>query len=593
MLTAKGSFVLAVAIGVLFLSIVNWNEPLAVFGISVVLWIWLEWIWFQPLVVFSGRLLNNCTRSIDGNFDEHVTMVTDRTYDVILSGELVKRTRGYRLLIQDTIPDTFEITDRIPLLLIDSKGGDPFTCRYSMRSPMCGKMSLPGICVEVSDVWGFFRTEQFVSVEQKPTVLPYLIRPQTTVSVLKHNNLQRHIGHHRHRSSGVSSELIGIRDYRVGDPPRTIAWKPTARLGKLMTCEFENEVPIRATMIVDLASYQFEGRPGPAVGDVAIAACASIAKLLLADRDPVAAMLLTSHSTKRIDHGAGERQLTRILQYLLAVSNPNPPMDRYKITVLTKIVFENCSRRFPELFHEQFNRGPARRKLLRWRSGQAHQSRRALAVALEHLLDLEIGNSTRMQYDDESMRGACLRYVDRFTLVSNSSSVVLDPPWTVPGKWQSECRRMTKNLCRQLSEAKSRARDNELFVLIAPGPIERKSADEIKNAIKSTVAARHRVVFVAPELPVFPKTVHDPVAKRIFEKARQNPALTGGGEIDSYENREQREFKGDLANDFRLDLISLGATFARINDPALLNIVAAEIGLLQSGKSRGTVLRSR
>ena len=280
-------------------------------------------------------------------------------------------------------------------------------------------------------------------------MLPYLIRPQTTVSVLKHNNLQRHIGHHRHRSAGISSELLGIRDYRIGDPPRTIAWKPTARLGKLMTCEFENEVPIRATIIVDLASYQFQGRPGPAAADRAIMACASIAKLLLADRDPVAAKLLSSNSnprpgdeadslsSKRIEHGSGERQLTRLLQHLLVASNPNPTLDHFQIDDLIKIVFENCSRRFPHLFDEHFNSGPVRRRLFRFRGIKAGQQRRSLAVVLESLLELAVGFSTRMQFDDEAMRDVCLRYVKRYSVESNSTTVALDAPWANLGIWRS------------------------------------------------------------------------------------------------------------------------------------------------------------
>jgi uncharacterized protein (DUF58 family) len=262
----------------LFIALMDHNEPMALVSLSLILWIWLEWVWFQILVLGSKRILLDVSRTIDGHSDAQVTMVTDRDYEVELSGRLPGRTRGYRLLIQDSVPDTFEIVEGESFAVVDSQGKSPFFCRYTVRSPLCGKLSFPGVQVEMSDYWGFFRAEQFVSAEQKPTVLPYLIRPQTTISVLKHNNLQQHIGHHRHRSAGISTELHGIRDYQVGDPPRTIAWKPTARLGKLMTCEYESEVPIRATILVDLASYQFQGRPGPSAADRAIMASASIAK---------------------------------------------------------------------------------------------------------------------------------------------------------------------------------------------------------------------------------------------------------------------------------------------------------------------------
>ena len=296
MLTIRSSLIVAVSVALLSIAILQHHEALALMSLAFLIWVLFEWILFQRLMFASRRALLDCVRRIDDQDDELVTMVTDRIYGVELTGRLPLKTAGYRLLLSDTVPDTFDVVKGQPFKVIDSSGRREFGLEYEVRTPICGQMVFPGIQLELSDHWGFFRTEQFVPVNQKPTVLPFLIRPQTTVSVLKHNNLQRSIGHHRHKSAGVSSELLGIRDYRVGDPPRTIAWKPTARLGKLMTCEFENEVPVRATILVDLAPYQFQGRPGPAPADRAITATASIAKLLLADRDPVAAILLRGNS---------------------------------------------------------------------------------------------------------------------------------------------------------------------------------------------------------------------------------------------------------------------------------------------------------
>ena len=193
---------------------------------------------------------------------------------------------------------------------------------------------------------------------------------------------------------------------------------------------------------------------------------ASIAKLLLADRDPVAAILLRNESAMRIGHGAGERQLTKILQYLLAASNPNPSLHHFGVASLVKIVFENCSRRFPHLFDEQFNTGP-----VRWRLFGANRfdgERRMLSVVLEHLLNLEPGMSTRMQHDDQAMGDACMQYVDRYVVVSNATSISFEQPWIDPGRWRTASHGGTKMLCANLLDARLRANDNELFVLIAP-----------------------------------------------------------------------------------------------------------------------------
>lgn len=572
MLTVRSSLIIAISVSLLSISILDTHEAMSLISLAFLIWILFEWILFQRFLFAARHALPDCIREINDQSDELVTMVADRIYQVSLRGRLPGKTRGYRLLISDTVPDTFDVVQGQPYKVIDSSGGREFHLDYEVRTPICGKMVFPGIQVEISDHWGFFRTEQFVPVNQKPTVLPFLIRPQTTVSVLKHNNLQRHIGHHRHKSAGVSSELLGIRDYRVGDPPRTIAWKPTARLGKLMTCEFENEVPIRATILVDLAPYQFQGRPGPSPADRAIMSAASIAKLLLADRDPVAAILLRSDSAMRVGHGSGERQLTKILQYLLAASNPNPSLHQFGLGSLVKIIFENCSRRFPQLFDEQFNTGP-----VRWRvfgTSRDDGERRLLSVVLEHLLDLEPGMSTRMQHDDQVMGDACMQYVQRYVVVSNATSISFEQPWVDPGRWRTASHGGTKMLCANLLEARMRAKDNELFVLIAPEPIDQESLDLIESSVKKVVAARHRVVFVAPTIPSPNNTIHDPVAARIIAK-------------------ESRVDFSNSDSELKWRLGTIGAAFARIEDPSLMQIVATQVGLLQSGKSRGRAVGVR
>jgi uncharacterized protein (DUF58 family) len=573
MLTIRSSLILASATLMLIFSLVERNEPAALLALTALIWFWFEWLSFQRIALTTKPVVQGCRRFIAEQPEKQVTMVADRPFAVRLTGVLSPAVHGYRVIVHDTVPDTFEVIDD-PFQILDSGTSTKFGFEYSTSTAICGKVSFPGLRVEISDYWGLFRIEKFVVLEQEPMVLPYLIRPQTTVSVLKHNNLQRHIGHHRHKSAGVSSELMGIRDYRVGDPPRTIAWKPTARLGKLMTCEFENEVPVRATILVDLAAYQFQGRPGPSSADRAIMACASIAKLLLADRDPVAAMLLKPEGAQRIDHGSGERQLTRLLQYLMVASNPNPPLNHFEIEPLIQLVFDNCSRRFPHLFDETFNHGPTRRRTYRIKPSRKDHVRRSLAVVLEALLNLEAGHSTRMQFDDDAMRKACLMYINQHPVVASSTNVTLNPPWSDPSRWYRECQRMTMLMTDMLMESKSRAKDNELFIVVAPEPFDQDCELAIESALKTVVAAGHRVIFIAPMVPYVPPVVQDPVAARILANA------------DLGHSR-------DADSDFRSKLLGLGAAFSRVDDPKLMQIVAMEVGLLQSGKSRTRIMRSR
>ena len=357
MLTLRSSALICLSVFGLAIGILIQLEALALLSLSILLLIWLQWLSFASMRRSTRKFRESFVRLVDNQSEARVTMVTDRTYEVELRFDLSKLRSGYRVTIQDVVADGFVVTGLSQIVFESPRGSflpsigafnnyDSQSVSqeanqtagrrmarliYLVQTPVCGKFVFPGIKLEIADAIGFFRSQQFVADHQTLTVLPFLIRPQTTVSILKHNNLQQHLGHHRHRSSGISSELHGIRDYRPGDPPRSIAWKATAKLGKVMTSEYENEVPIRATLIVDLGGYLFEGRPQASAGDRSISTAASIARLLLADRDPVAALFINDQQTLRIEHGCGERHLAKLMQFLISSSDTMPPLSHFQV----------------------------------------------------------------------------------------------------------------------------------------------------------------------------------------------------------------------------------------------------------------------
>src|SRR5204862_3680248 len=114
---------------------------------------------------------------------------------------------------------------------------------------------------------GFFYQVAFVPGVLLLRVLPPLtdadgLRPGT-----KRFNLLPPPGTHRLRFPGSGSELLDLRDYLPGDPPRTIAWKVSARRDRLITKEFESEVPVRCTLFVDASnSVRVPSLPGEGAG---------------------------------------------------------------------------------------------------------------------------------------------------------------------------------------------------------------------------------------------------------------------------------------------------------------------------------------
>jgi uncharacterized protein (DUF58 family) len=578
MLTVRSSFLLCLSIFGMAFGILQQREFVALLCLAVVIWVWLQWLAFERFRRSIKKFQASMVRTINQHRQDRVSLVAERWYDVDVEFDLARLKPGYRITLQDCVPDgfaleghaftVFESTDDKAFLSLSFKQ-TPRVARlgYRISSPICGKFSFAGIKLEIADTVGFFRYQFFVPLHQTVTLLPYLIRPQTTVSILKHNNLQKHLGHHRHRSSGISSELHGIRDYRAGDPPRSIAWKATGKLGRLMTSEYENEVPIRATMLVDLAGYQFEGRPAATAGDRAISTAASIAKLLLADRDPVAALLINDHKTSLIKHGSGERHLTKLLQHLIDASKPSAPLSSFVFADLIQVIFEHATQRFAPLMDEKFNHGKQPWSFPWLFPSEADYFRRPLAILFEHLFDLPCGSATRLQYDEVWMRRLCLRYATEYSVDSASTTLAIDPPYQDMGSWLNVRNRIWLELSEQLNQLRARARENELFVIISPEPYDLLGCEMMETAIKTTIAAKHRVIFVAPEAPSFPDQISDPIAAEIFARNRRASFRNADSEM------------GDR-------LGQLGVAFARIDDPRLMQLVSAEIGILQSGSRR-------
>jgi len=122
----------------------------------------------------------------------------------------------------------------------------------------------------------------------------------------------RQLGDTMVRKLGRSGEFFGLREYREGDDRRSIHWRSSARSGRLLVREFEEEAEKRATLIIDNAL------PDDADGDAedalerAISLTASLAMSYLT-RGYAVRLIARG---KSIPYAAGEGQLTRILRAL-------------------------------------------------------------------------------------------------------------------------------------------------------------------------------------------------------------------------------------------------------------------------------------
>lgn len=566
MLTTRARWILMVAAVLLVLGLVLREEGVAFACLTIIAWIGLERLGFQRQVSANEPVFEALQRSIGGQRRQVLTLTVNESHAVQLSATVSRKLSGLRLWIEDLVPAVF-VGQGSPGLIADAARNQPLAWQYTLCPTAVGRTRLPGLQVMIGDAYGLFQRQRFVPLPQELAVLPFLIRQQNTLSVLKQKNCQLLAGQHRHHNPGISGELLSIREYQPGDAPRTIAWKASARLGRLMTCEYESEVPIRATVISDLSSYQFLGRPGPALADKIVSVTASIARLLLSDRDPVACLVVNESNRARVSHAHGDRQLTRLIHALLSHVAAQSIPRNVGVDDLLTITWTGCFHRFPELFDERVN--PQKGLFRVTRRRQQTLRRRQLALALSQLHASSAGMAARLVADDREFRRACQRFLRDHPWSATPASGIPDI-----GQQRSAHQRAMSSICRGLVECVARARDNEMFVIVGALPLDMDELTQLEEALRVARAAYHRVIMLSVGEQGLTSRVADPVARAILSEAHH--------EMASATRREMaRRFT-------RLDVKT-----AHVDSLALTEEIASEVELLKFGRARSRVAGRR
>ena len=402
MLTKRAIWMLLTAGTTLAASLTVRHEPTALLGLGLLTWLAIEWLRFRWAINRMGDPVRWCRRRwFDANSPSDADRATrvlqvKQPMRVAVELEPSSKLSGMRLWLEDVAPPGV-VAKNSPRMVADVRKGDTLAWEYEFSPQRLGQLQWPGVEMRVTDSMGLFEHLAFVPCFHTATVLPTMIRPQSTVSVLKRQNSQILSGQHRYQRPGGSGELLSIRDYQPGDPPKSIAWKVSARLGRLMSCEYERETPVRSTIISDLSLYQFTGRPGPAAADRIVSMAASLARLLLSDRDPVASMVVNGDECNWLPHGHGERQLTRMLHVLLAHVGRQTTPPGIVFEDLADVTWTTCRHRFPHLFDPRINPQTGFFRLTN--GGSRIRRRQQLAFALCQIQDEPLAGAHRLLED--------------------------------------------------------------------------------------------------------------------------------------------------------------------------------------------------
>jgi uncharacterized protein (DUF58 family) len=358
MLTSRGWWFLVVVLGLLVLGLLGHQATLPLLALALLLWFLGEWLLFAvrarlvaPHLVVERELLDE-----RGPVE---TLWAGRTFAVRVRLSLDHPLGLPHVAVADWVPFGLEHVDGPTRTDGALSAGQPLELDYRVRCPaVAGPARFEGLRVQLADFQGFFVGVRFVTGVVVYRVLPVLADSRGHAATSKRHNLLPPPGVHRLRRPGSGSELLDLRDYLPGDPPRTIAWKVSARRDRLITKEFESEVPLRCTLFVDTSNSVRVGPAGNNALGRLLHISAAVAQANAAARDLTGLCLFDDRGVSLLRPARTARHLAQAMGRLADAANLAPSTARAPLDSLLPLAHGFAEEVYPHLLRPDVNQVP-------------------------------------------------------------------------------------------------------------------------------------------------------------------------------------------------------------------------------------------
>jgi uncharacterized protein (DUF58 family) len=350
---------LFLVLDVLLLAVVVWlyNTTLAVIGLTLLAWFFAEWLVFV-LRVGQARCGLSVWRQVRDERGPVDSLWAGWNFEVEVELRGGSRVGVPYARVSDWVP--FNVEQIKGEVETDGPLGREHSLRltYRMHCRAPGQVRFEGVGVELCDLHGLFYQAVFVADTRVFRVLPPLADVKGHAPAAKRHNLLPLFGIHRHRRPGSGSELLDLREYFPGDPPKTIAWKASARRDRLMTKEFESEVPVRCTLFVDTSQSVRVGSHGDNALSRLIEIASGVVQASLGARDLTGLCLFDEESFTLVRPARGRRHLIQLLHRLADAAALAPSSGETKLNLLLPLAYGMAYEVYPELLRVDLNYYP-------------------------------------------------------------------------------------------------------------------------------------------------------------------------------------------------------------------------------------------
>jgi uncharacterized protein (DUF58 family) len=357
MLTPRGFWFLIFSLLLLAVGLGHASATLGVMGLTLLLWFLWEWLLFSLRVHGSVRQLR-VARQLRDERGPVESLWAGQSFEVKVQLRLGGGPSLPYVKITERVPFEAEKTQGQTELDGSVTAGQPLGLTYRLHCPTPGLVRFEGLGVQLADLQGFFYHTTFVSRPRVYRVLPPLADARGHVPAVKRHNLLPLLGVHRHPRPGSGSELLDLRDYLPGDPPKTIAWKPSARRDRLMTKVFESEVPVRCTLFVDTSNSVRVGPPGRNALSRLVEISAAVAQASAGARDLTGLCLFDETRSTYLPPARGTGHVVQMLNLLADAAGRAPSTGEAKLRPLLRLAYGLAQELYPGLLKRDLNRLP-------------------------------------------------------------------------------------------------------------------------------------------------------------------------------------------------------------------------------------------
>lgn len=363
MLTLRGWWFLTLSTLVLLAGVTFVAEVTvvpALLALTLILWFSFEWILFNVRMNTAAARIKLTRRIFQGG--REVPMVwAGLPFQVRVRLSTESAARLPFAVFEDRLPQVAELLDGWNDEYSDLSRDDPAFIQYTARSPAPGLLRFEGVKARIGDLHGFFHHRIFLHDETEYLILPPLADDEGKQRADKRFNTLPPPGIHRLRRPGSGGELLDLRDYRPGDPPKMIAWKASARRDRLITKEYESDVPVRCVLLLDTSDGMRIGPPArtPLARMAGIAS--GVAQASAGNRDLVGLSVFDEEKHDGVKPARTKIHMIGILRRLAEAAGLQPGTKDVPVEHLTSRAYPLAQELYPELMNKKANAMPVGR----------------------------------------------------------------------------------------------------------------------------------------------------------------------------------------------------------------------------------------